>query len=123
MLTNLTLVNPSDDIVFDASDKKVAALAVIIMGNGKYGAKDEAGETVVPVWIFGWRRPWEDLYPGEKPEKAMIDNKAEVCKALRSFRMRSGGEPTSMADICQSAQEQAEWLESQEYEEPEEVAM
>ncbi len=42
----------SDAYTCQAEDENAAAIAVLLLGNGKYGLKDEKGETVLPLMIF-----------------------------------------------------------------------
>lgn len=53
------IVNPSDKCFLTAPTLLVAALAVALLGDGKYGLKDhETGETAVPLFIFGGHDEW-----------------------------------------------------------------
>lgn len=45
--------NPSDRVTFEAPDDEVATLAVIILGEGAYGATSEDQERVCGIAIFG----------------------------------------------------------------------
>ena len=47
------LVNPSDRYYLTAPTKEIACVAAIILGEGRYGLKDEiTGETVLPVLLL-----------------------------------------------------------------------
>lgn len=50
-MTIYTLINPSDPYTFEAPSDEIAALAVLLLGNGAYGADNEQGEQVVPVML------------------------------------------------------------------------
>lgn len=47
------IVNPSDPYTMVASDDRIAALACIILGGGKYCPKNRAGESSGPFFMFG----------------------------------------------------------------------
>jgi hypothetical protein len=52
------LVNPSDAITFVVDDVKVAGVAILLLGEGAYGLTNGAGDTVVPLGLFGFWRTW-----------------------------------------------------------------
>lgn len=104
------LINPSDEIFFDAPSFKVAALTCIYLSNGAYGAKaTEDGGEDVPVMIFGWSKWWTERF-GTLPEQEMTEHASEVAAALKTFRIEEG-ERTSLNDICGRAAESADSLE------------
>jgi hypothetical protein len=106
------LINPSDDIVFDADDRAVAAMACVLVGRGMYGADPEGhGGPHVPMWLFGFtEKAWaEDA--GRTIADVVANEKPALAACLRSFRLRRG-ERTSMNDICGRAHEYAERIEA-----------
>lgn len=55
------IINPSDKIVIEAFDDKLAAVAVLALGQGDYGLYTEDGTLVVPIFrlsnetaLFRW---------------------------------------------------------------------
>lgn len=49
----LEIANPSDKATIDCTNLLAAQLAVLIIGNGKYGIIDNAGENGMPPFILG----------------------------------------------------------------------
>lgn len=54
------LINPSDPYTFEANTHLMAALAVCILGHGKYGAQQLDGDKSlsVPGFLFGGHDEW-----------------------------------------------------------------
>lgn len=103
------LVNPSDEIYFEAPSFEVALLSVTAI-SPMFGAKpiDPAGETV-PIMAF---EDFETFYFERFKRKFDIDEVhaaptgPQIVKCLESFKTK--GERTSMNDICGAAYELAE---------------
>ena len=51
------LVNPSDAVTFECEDVRVACVAVLVLGEGKYGLTDTKGDSVLPLFMFGGMDP------------------------------------------------------------------
>ena len=67
------LINPSDDITFDAPTFESAAVAVVLLGLGRFGAKPEVDES--PDGAFLHREiPLLTLGPYDKKDKWLLDN-------------------------------------------------
>lgn len=94
------LINPSDKIYFDADEHIVAWLAVVLIGNGMYGAETETEKNNIPICLFGWRETFKITFQKE-PEQALEENKKQLTKCLFSFR--TAHERTSLNDICKNA--------------------
>lgn len=95
------LVNPSDPIVFEAPLPVVAACAAVLVGDGRFIAKDaETGVQVGGLLMFG-RDGFEKEYG---PLEAAIDtNRPAICEALRTFRLKGPGGRSSVFDLVQHA--------------------
>lgn len=52
------LSNPSDAVHVEAEDTTVACVAVLLLGQGRYGLRDEHGETVLPLLFLGGLHQW-----------------------------------------------------------------
>lgn len=109
------LINPSDPIVFEADNDKVAQLSALFVGNGKHGVTEyPKGRKVLPVLIMGWRQWWLDTHDQESPEESLLEVKEDIVKCMRSFKIKDDGERSSMNDICGRASESADGLEKTE---------
>ena len=89
------IINPSDKCYITAEDDKTAAVAVYLLGNSWYGAKNaETGESVLGVFQepFGTEAALE-LFLKEHIE--------DLTKAFESFEY--DGEPTSLNAIGERA--------------------
>lgn len=52
-MTFYEIINPSDATIVSAKDPIVAAIAILLLGNGKYGARSEDdGMDVLPILAF-----------------------------------------------------------------------
>lgn len=103
------LINPSDEIFFDAPDLKTATIAVAVVGGGKYAAKDMDGHTAVPIFMFGGFDEWCKGKFGSVPDFKDPVAMTKVIKCLRSFRLTN--ERSSMNDICAYAKDYADKIE------------
>jgi len=58
------IINPSDHVILQCDDDLVAAIAVLVLGQGKYGLRrdaEKAGDpevTALPVFILGGHEAW-----------------------------------------------------------------
>lgn len=52
------IINPSDAYTFSAPDFATAAAAVLLLGEGKYGARSEDDTERLPVFLFGGSGPF-----------------------------------------------------------------
>lgn len=53
-----SIANPHDQLTIESESLEIAAVAVAIMGTGKYGLLDENGDTVMPTFITGGHEEW-----------------------------------------------------------------
>lgn len=76
--------NPSDPVTMKADSLNVAAAAVILLGNGAYGADDgEGGSTPV---FFGWDN-WLEEHDMAELGEWIDDHLAEIATALESVML------------------------------------
>lgn len=107
------IINPSDPYVMEGRDLEVAAVAVCMLGNGRYSLEglDEDAGTKVPFFMFGGINDWftEKFGRAFKDSVAHVaDNHAEaLAAALDSIALR-GAEPSSMNDIGRRAKKLAQ---------------
>lgn len=52
------IINPSDPYTIEAPDLKVAAVACVLLGNGKLGFQGIDCEAEVPLFLFGGYDEW-----------------------------------------------------------------
>lgn len=107
------LINPSDDIIFDAKNDRVAILACLLVGNGLYGAENDMDGTTVMGIHLRWRTWYSEEFNGSVPEKDIYDMREDIKWTLLSFRMRDSKERSSMNDICGEAKRLAKWLDEE----------
>lgn len=84
------IANPSDACTIEAEDSVLAAVAVLILGNGAYGLYDEDDRTVLPIFAFsGPERLIEWLgsngIQDGKSDEFFAKNGEEMAKILESI--------------------------------------
>ena len=98
------VVNPSDYCTMDAPDLKVAAVAVILFGEGYYGLTGIDCNEGVPVFIFGGHEAWFSQQFGIGCSDAQLEclntRRKELVAALESVALPPNTERSSMNDIC-----------------------
>lgn len=89
------LINPSDPYTFDADDMEVAAVAVCLLGAGKYPA-DAIGDDAdkgnnVPAFLFGGHDEWfQSRFGGSFEEiaaKCLKERTDAVARSLESMKL------------------------------------
>lgn len=102
------LINPSDAIYFDGDfELPVMGAAVALLGEGKYGLKDDQDRLIVPMWLFGGSEEWfADL--GTTLDNELTNKKLEIATFLETLRYKS--ERSSMNNIGARAKAIAEAL-------------
>jgi len=114
------LINPSDPYTLEADDFEIAAVAVCLLGNGKYPADalgDDANKSNnVPAFLFGGHDEWFQARFGgtyeavaERVLKERADALARCFESVKLGRERR----TSMNDIGGKARELAKAVRSQ----------
>jgi len=101
-MTKYTLINPSDAIYFEVDgeiDEIAAAVAILFLGQGRYGLDGPDG-CVVPIWLFGGHEEWFRDRGWD-----VNDAIAEKTDAAADFldTLKYEGERTSMNNIGQRA--------------------
>lgn len=100
MLYNL--INPSDPYTFEADDLELAAVAVVLLGDGQYLADPVGGGESVPAFLFGGHDEWFKMKFGESCEetanKVINERTDSIARALESVALTSK-ERSSMNDI------------------------
>lgn len=93
--------NPSDKCFIKHKNPEISLLAIILLGDGKYGG---ISETIrMPPFVFGGRDEWWVDKFGRDAQSALDEqDKAELAKAFESFRYSS--ERTSMNNIGKAAE-------------------
>jgi len=59
------LINPSDPMTFTGNDDTVAAIAILVFSNGKYGLKRKGNDEVLPIFLFGGGSVWANEKVGD----------------------------------------------------------
>lgn len=107
-----TLINPSDDYTLKASEPKVAVLATVLVGGGRYGLIDEQGNQVMPVFLIGGLDEWFTEQFGGTPNEHLKANWLSVAECLESFAICDIRERKLWAKGVEAMSESArsEWL-------------
>lgn len=105
------IVNPSDPYTMQADDLRIAALACILLGEGKYGLRSEDGSTAMPLFILGGHDAWfvekfgatlQHVY-----DSIVADSLPALAACLESVKLPGGAERSSMNNIGGYAAEMA----------------
>lgn len=106
------IINPSDPYNMEADDLEVAAVAVCLLGNGKYGLDgiDGRRKTEVPVFLLGGHDEWFEENFGanyERTAERVLNQRGDaLARALESVTL--GRERrSSLNDIGGEAKELA----------------
>lgn len=78
------IINPSDAVTLQASDLRIAGVAVLLLGNGLYGLTDENDEAVVPLMLFGTSEKWLKENHIESLNDFIKENKSAIADVLAS---------------------------------------
>lgn len=112
------LINPSDPYTFEADNMLIAAVAVCLLGNGRYPA-DALGEDAnlsnnVPAFLFGGHDEWFTARFGGTFEavtrEALTQRGEAVVQCLRSVTL-GRAQRSSLNDIGKSARLLADQIE------------
>lgn len=60
----LEIINPSDAYTISGEDIDAAILGTIYLGGGSYALKDEAGNSVLPLFLLGGVEEWFEKHRG-----------------------------------------------------------
>lgn len=102
------IINPSDPYMMTAPDLQIAAVAVCLLGDGKYplsGIDEDEGNDV-PAFLFGGHDEWFTEKFGsnfhETAERTITGRNDDLVSALESVQLQRGTR-TSMNDIARRA--------------------
>lgn len=106
------IINPSDPYTMEAYDLEVAAVAVCLLGNGKYpldALGDDANKgNSVPAFLFGGHDEWFQARFGgtyEQVVERVINQRSDaLARALESVTLQAA-ERSSLNDIGRHARE------------------
>jgi uncharacterized Rossmann fold enzyme len=82
------IINPSDPITVEADDETVACVSVLVIGEGRYGLKDQDGRTVCPLFLFGGAMEWL-AKRGVEIQSYLRDHETEIVACLESAAIGS----------------------------------
>ena len=114
------LINPSDPYTLEADDFEIAAVAVCLLGNGKYPA-DALGDDAdkgnnVPAFLFGGHDEWFAARFGADyetiAERCLTTRADAIARAFESVTL-GGKRRTSLNNIGGKAQELARAVRAQ----------
>lgn len=79
------IVNPSDKMTIEAEDERVAQAATLLLGEGRVGLRNGAGETVLPLFLFGGADEWCRSHFPEGLSSFIGAHRAALAKCLLSL--------------------------------------
>jgi len=85
------LINPSDQVFFEAEDDKVAFVASLLVGSGQYAAKrTDNGETAVGFYLFGINAEELERQLGCSGDEFIEKERLHIADAFASFAYSHG---------------------------------
>jgi hypothetical protein len=78
------IINPSDPITISTDDVLIAKAATLLLGHGAFGLRDETGESVLGIYLFGCgdealqKEGFEDL------GQFVMDHREELSRCFES---------------------------------------
>lgn len=102
------IINPSDKYTLITDDFKLAAVAVAILGNGKYGLKNIDGDESSPV-LFGWES-WFQEQGIEDLSKYIDDHKTDIAMILDTVLIGDRSDVENTLPLIAEDQRQ-KWLD------------
>lgn len=109
-MTRYEIINPSDYCTITAEVELVAAVAVLMIGEGNYGLGEIDGERLMPLFPFGGHEPWLRERGVDDLGAWILAHEPELADALDSVSLRPGAERSSLNDICGYAKQLAGML-------------
>lgn len=103
------IINPSDPYTMETDDLQIAAVAVCLLGDGKYAAKEIDGDTGqdVPIFLFGGVDEWFTekfgMDYGETASHTLNNRNDALARAFESVTL-GRAERSSLNDIGGRAQ-------------------
>lgn len=103
------IINPSDSYTMEAADRETAALAVLVLGEGKYalveldpetGYSTDKSPNDVPLFLFGGATLWFEGTFGRTLDAALEDpaSRAKMADALDSVLIGKGSARIELRD-------------------------
>lgn len=117
-LVEYELVNPSDCYTFLAPSLLIAAGAVCLLGEGRYGAhpvESELRENSVPIFLFGGSAEWFAEHGVANYTEYIKAHRTEIADCLDSFVVGDHGDRKRMErvlGVISSAAEREKALEA-----------
>jgi hypothetical protein len=138
------IINPSDACTVEADDDMVAAAAILLLGDGMYGARREGNEDVLPIFVLGGAKALDawlegqgvksisDFMRGKKQEiaacldslvygkentrKAFLYDTKDMLEEMREAALakHNDKERSSLNNIGENAKKLAAWLRENE---------
>lgn len=95
------IVNPSDPYTLKSDDFEAAALACVILGNGKYALKPlEDGGVEVPLFVFGGHDEWFQKTFGVTLDGSLSRvERSRIAAVLETVTIGNSKKRSSMNDI------------------------
>jgi hypothetical protein len=109
------LVNPSDKYTFLAPNLVIAACAVLILGEGRYGAhRVDNEEERVPIFLFGGHDVWLKEQGVDDFPEYIKSHGAEISACLDSFLIGSHEDRRRMERVLAEVRDPADRERAQE---------
>jgi hypothetical protein len=113
------VINPSDPVVFETENFEAAAVACVIVGEGRYGLQGTVNDIrwEVPLFLFGGSDEWftasfgHDLQTSVAKFMDTPEGRAELATVLESFMIGKEEDLVSYKKALEliPAEKQAEW--------------
>lgn len=91
------IINPSDNCFITSDNQKVAQFCTLLLGGGMYGLRDENGENVGSIYLFGATQEALNADFDGDFEKFGKEHAAEIAKCFKTFEYAN--ERTSVTNI------------------------
>lgn len=79
------IINPSDPYTFEEPDVVTGAVALVVLGEGKYAGRPIDGKAdEIPLWLFGGHEEWFKAHGVEDLEAFVDGHSEEVAACLES---------------------------------------
>ncbi len=79
----LEIINPSDAVCLEADDISMAGVAVMMLSSA-YGLKNEQGEIVLPLMIFGGQDKWLKEHEVNDIDAYLKENRTKLADIFES---------------------------------------
>lgn len=110
------IINPSDPVRVESEDQTVACVAVALLGEGRYGLRNEDGDSVLPPLFLGGTEQWLASVGIASLDEYVETNASAIATVLESATLGSAKDfaffKSAMAAIDDPAKRKAfreEW--------------